>query len=220
MTNEYNMLVKLTKKMELDSWQEINVETEISWEFFWKLCVYHKVIGFIFPKLEFLKMSMPQDILNKWKEWRKKTLNTNCLQREAYSELLAHIDFPVILLKGAWLTDFLYGRDDIRSSLDVDILFDIKNKQSLTTELEKLGYVQGNFDKDKCSIIDASREDILYKELYTHELLPFIKIENTIPVCIDCNFKFSWCGSKQYKAPGAEFSYYLKYSKTYENDRL
>ena len=100
----------------------------------------------------------------------------------------------VAFLKGIQTSEKYYEEPWIRYYSDVDILV----AREMIPEVEKLfyqlGYVFGHL-KDNGEIHHATREEILYQKLFTHEIYNLVKKENdNVFINVDINFLFSWKG--------------------------
>lgn len=100
---------------------------------------------------------------------------------------------PYAVVKGAVLSDRIYGKTYYRSSGDIDILVSPKHIDFVTQTLKKNGFIQGRIKEE---IIERyKREELLYHKLYTHQLAPFIK-SSRLSLCpfinIDVNFSVLW----------------------------
>lgn len=102
-----------------------------------------------------------------------------------------------VFLKGLPLSNFFYSNISHRNFSDIDILVD-ENQLDIIEELMlDNNYKYGYFNKEKP--VYVSREQILFKRTFTHELQNMIKIfHNSILTNIDINFKFSWIGNNKY----------------------
>lgn len=116
----------------------------------------------------------------------------------------------IIGIKGIWLNNCVYKNDYMRRSADIDLIFDFKKSNKIKQVLNKLKFIQGDYVNKEIKV--ASRDMILYQELYTHELYQYIKIKKGYPLCLDCNFKFSWRGTKKFQFPDPNFNELIKFS--------
>lgn len=188
---------------------------KIDWEKLWELCEFHKVVGFVFYNMLINCVNIPEEIKERANNWFEKTKKINELQRAEFCSLAEQMKENIFAIKGIWLTNCLYKTDLVRRGMDIDIVFNKKEKKELEDYLCERGYVQGIFDYIEKRIVLATREEILYQELYTHELYQYIKLIDNVPIRLDCNFKFSWCGEKSYLAPNPDWKYLCQNSTQY-----
>jgi len=208
---EYAFLLNCTRQYYDNGIQPIET-IDFDWGYFWDLCVFHKVVGIVFGNLKHCNLQIPDLIQEKVNNWQQETQKRNRLQQSEFIKVMRHMDNPVLVMKGFWLTHFLYKSDFIRRSADIDILFDIEDKDELKKVLEQFGYIQSDYDYQNNRIIKASREKVIYQEMFTHELYQYIKMVEDVPVCFDCNFKFSWQGVKDFAVPDLTFDIALSNS--------
>lgn len=219
MEKEAKLLIESTRK-----WNTVgeysNLIQDIDWNYFWELCVFHKVVGIAFQNLYKNAIEIPEYIEERVSKWQEETIRVNSIQRDEYSKLSQKMGDRIIALKGIWLINFLYESDASRRSEDIDLMFLKRQKTQLDECLKKEGYVQGIYDYKDAKIIEASRNEILYHEIYTHETYPYIKLVDNIPIYFDCNFKFSWYGAKTYSPPQPEVEDLLEKAVFYEKNSL
>lgn len=127
---------------------------------------------------------------------RKKVIESNSIQIKIAEQLC--YDFienkiSVLFLKGLPLLINHYNKIYQRYFGDIDILIDKSNIKKVELLLSKKGYQYGNFNGNK--VVLASKEEILFQKMYTHEIFNMVKVINRGYVSnIDVNFKFSWVG--------------------------
>jgi len=102
-------------------------------------------------------------------------------------EKLKGVDFDYAFLKGTWLSLELYS-DCERTSKDFDILINSKDISKLQGILLSCGYIQGWASSDYCSIVPATRRQIIESRLNYGETVPFVKLVGGISVSVDINF--------------------------------
>jgi hypothetical protein len=126
---------------------------------------------------------------------KKKIIFENEIYLDIISEIIhefqkKHIKF--VLVKGLPLMLYIYKERHHRYFADIDILTDKSQINEIERILKNMGYVYGNIINNM--IIPASRENIIFQRMFTHELHNMVKFINEIPCNIDVNFKFSWDG--------------------------
>ena len=128
----------------------------------------------------------------------KRDIERNC---KHYEKLVKEIGnrFQVdrikfVFLKGIVLSQTLYKKNYHRSYGDMDILVLEKDIEKVSTILKEKGFQQGDYDKIKKKVILASRKQIVFQRMYTHEIYNFVRIQGGFVENIDINFNFSWNG--------------------------
>jgi hypothetical protein len=107
------------------------------------------------------------------------------------AQLLAEKNITYAVLKGPVLAQAIYDNPSKRTYVDIDILIKKSDADAVTTLLKEQGYIQGRFDKEKARIVPASRKDLLWCSMYTHQLYPFIKvIDQCLLAEVDVQTKF------------------------------
>lgn len=117
-------------------------------------------------------------------------------------------EIPYAVVKGAVLSNRIYGESYFRTSSDIDLLIDPKNIECVIRILKKFGFVQGKAKDD--TIEKFTREELVYYKIYTHQLAPFEKktdLALSPVVNIDINFAILWGESNQI----IEMEEYLSY---------
>ena len=132
--------------------------SDINWEKFIELAIYHRVYPLIYPKLkkmniEWIPKQVCQSLL--W-EYQQNTFKMLLLsgEMEQISKLLSENNLRLLFLKGPAIAADLYGDISLRTSKDLDILIQITDLEKVDTLLLDLGYqrevnIIENFDKKK-----------------------------------------------------------------------
>jgi len=121
--------------------------------------------------------------------------NRYTLCKEVLQELS---EIPYAIIKGAVLSDRIYGKPYYRSSGDIDLLVAPKYTTHVKEILNNNGFIQGRV-KDG-TLEEYTREEILYYKLQTHQLASFEKKTDSV-LCpflnLDVNFGILWGESGQ-----------------------
>lgn len=117
-----------------------------------------------------------------------------------------------ILLKGNGIANSYYHKPYHRQFDDIDILIDYADSQKAVQSVKELGYVQGWYWEDR--IKKATRKEILYQQLYTHELFNMVKMYGNFESNVDINHKFGWLGVDGEKYKKILFDYLYSMRKT------
>lgn len=123
--------------------------------------------------------------------------------RERYREIsffLEKTKLPYAIIKGAVLSEALYGDSFLRISGDIDFLVDRSHCEDFKYSLLYNGFIQGRIKDNK--IIPYTREELLYYSVSTHQIAPYVKqINNSIIpyINIDVNFDIYW-GEYEHKS--------------------
>ena len=112
------------------------------------------------------------------------------------SPILQNADFPYALLKGAFLTLFLYPKGH-RTSNDIDVLISNENVSTLQSLLLQNGFTQGHVSKSSGEVVPASRKEIIESKMNYGETVPFIKLMEGYPLEVDINFSLDYKPSKE-----------------------
>ena len=107
-------------------------------------------------------------------------------------------DIKYAIIKGAVLSNSIYGTPFYRISGDIDILISPKDASKVTEILINEGFQQGKIHNEK--ITASSREERIYHKLYTHQLSSFQKKTDFLLcpfITIDINFDITWGEEKQ-----------------------
>ena len=126
---------------------------------------------------------------------KKKFLNRQAVQArvETCKPFFEKICFPYTVIKGPVLSMRAYQDIAVRSSGDVDILIQHADVEECTNLLWEQGFRQGYVREKK--IFPFSRKEILFHNIYTHQLAPFIKQSKSIfcpYINVDINTNVYW----------------------------
>ena len=102
-------------------------------------------------------------------------------------------DIPYAHIKGAALSERIYGNPAYRMSGDIDLLVTPEYSDKVKSVLLENGFVQGRLSGDK--IVPYSRRELIYQKSFSHQLAQFIKAtgSNICPfVCVDVNLDIVW----------------------------
>lgn len=133
-----------------------------------------------------------------------------------------------VFLKGLPLVLTKYKNGWCRYFADLDVLMPIKDAKKGAELLNKEGYQFGFQDKcgisgfiQPASIRVASKEEIYFKEIFTHELCNLIKqYEDGFMSNVDINFEFSWQGFKKERTSNIPFKLIKNKIKIAEYNRV
>lgn len=118
------------------------------------------------------------------------------------------IDIPYVVIKGEPLSILAYGTCGMREYGDVDILVDKKNLKKIEIILQNNDYKM-EYNKN----LLTEHESRFIPLLYSHQLLPYQKIQNRMIYRIDLNFDIFW---GEYKGKRVDMDEFL--SDTIEMD--
>jgi hypothetical protein len=115
------------------------------WNRFASISVDRAASPLILQKFPFLTNAhlLPDFALNKLKQARLKTLSRNMVLTEHFRQVVqafAALGIPVIALKGAYLSNWLYQDIGLRQFSDLDLLVPEKDGIRAVEELRRLGY--------------------------------------------------------------------------------
>jgi hypothetical protein len=106
------------------------------------------------------------------------------------SKILGSADFQYALLKGAYLTPFLYEIGH-RTSNDIDILVADENVSKVQKLLLNNGFVQGHLSAQG-DIVLATRKEIIDSKMNNGETVPFLKQIDGEVLEVDVNFSLDF----------------------------
>lgn len=109
------------------------------------------------------------------------------------------VDFAV--LKGGYLIQDVYKNKNERKMSDIDILVRKEDTAIVSELLMNYGFIQGKYCKETDEIVVLSKEEVMLKKLFTHELAEFVMKSEDYTINLDVNFCFSWNGYQGYSLP-------------------
>lgn len=107
----------------------------------------------------------------------------------------------VPILKGNLLASIVYPCIETRVFNDLDMLMQLNDVAPVTKALEEIGYIQGHYDKETNTIVEATRKEKILQQVASHELQEFQKIGDGKFVKIveaDVNHDILWKGNCPY----------------------
>lgn len=122
-------------------------------------------------------------------------------------------EIPYAVIKGAVLSERIYGSPAMRKSGDIDLLISPDDLDVVKRILKNHGGVQGCVSGDK--IIPYTRAELVYQKTYTHQAAAFVKAtDNRICpfVNVDVNLDIYWGESKVH----ADMREFLSHTETTE----
>ncbi len=114
-------------------------------------------------------------------------------------------NIPYAVIKGAVLSDQIYGNSAYRTSGDIDLLIAPDNVQEVKSILKKHGFIQGYVNGN--DIVPYSRQELIYQKAFTHQMAAFVKPTGVMLfpfVNIDVNLDIFW-GESERKADMQSF---------------
>ena len=120
----------------------------------------------------------------------------NAAVKERYKAcipLFSQTEIPYAIIKGAVLSQAMYGDPLLRSSGDIDILIRRQDADAVKNLLLSSGFVQGRVTED--GILPFSRREILFQTAMSHQTAPYVK-ETGNRLCpyinVDINMDILW----------------------------
>jgi hypothetical protein len=123
------------------------------------------------------------------------------------SEILREFEkynLVVPILKGNLLASTVYPALEARIFNDLDLLMKIEDVGPVTKALEGIGYIQGHYDEEKKTIVEATRKEKMLQQMASHELQEFQKLGDSAfakLIQADVNHDILWKGNCPYKIP-------------------
>lgn len=106
-------------------------------------------------------------------------------------------EIPYAVIKGAVLSERIYGSPAMRKSGDIDLLVAQDDLDAVKKILKKHGFIQGRVTDDR--IVPYTRAELVYQKTYTHQAAAFVKSTDNrmCPfVNVDVNLDIFWGESK------------------------
>lgn len=162
--------------------------------------IYLKLINSIFNNVMTIEDKSIADILSYHRllGYFNSSNNEEKLILEKYTEELKPIfeeldakKIRFIALKAFSLFDY-YENLNIRQFNDIDLLVDPQRIDEIIKIIQKQGYKFGHINYSNMSFVEATRNEILFSRLNTHEIIKLIKKRDNIYIKIDINFLFQW----------------------------
>lgn len=146
LSKELELLIRLVRIEDIETVHSENQDyfTEIDWNRFLKLAIYHRVYPLIYLKLKNIGENLiPLYIIQALeKEYKMNILKMLHLsgEMEKISKLFTDNGIQVIFLKGPVVAYNLYGDISLRTSKDLDILIQINDLEKAENLLLSFGY--------------------------------------------------------------------------------
>lgn len=160
----------------------------------WEIIKYHRLNLLAMSCLDMKRFLSEKEYLQLLeKKNETMVINTNVInEMKKIHKVLNREHVNYVILKGVSLMLNTYPKIYQRYFCDVDILVDYEKLDKVTDILHEFGYIQGKLEDNQ--IVPASRKEILYQKLHTHEIYQMVKIQDGMLYEIDINFLFSWNG--------------------------
>ena len=104
---------------------------------------------------------------------------------------------PYAVVKGAVLSQAVYGDCGLRASGDIDLLMDRRDIDEVEAVLAGNGFIQGRVTDE--GVVPFTRKELLFQTALSHQTAPFIK-RTTNPLCpyvnVDINLAILWGESR------------------------
>lgn len=107
-------------------------------------------------------------------------------------------NIPYAVIKGAVLSNEIYGSPKYRMSGDIDLLIAPEDADRVKAILTDHGFVQGRVEND--TIVPYTRQELIYQRTFTHQTAAFVKPTGgkLCPfVNVDVNLDIFWGESKR-----------------------
>ena len=152
------------------NWQEIIIKGKL-----------HRILPLIYYHLKRLDKN---DIPNKELKYLKQNYQNILMRNRIYFKELRKLIYcfkeeriKVVLLKGGFLSEYVYKDIGLRPFSDIDILIERKSMKKAKNIMGKLGFVEGKFNKIEKKIEEFSKSQKIINERYTGHL-EFVKYDN------------------------------------------
>ena len=204
MPREYDYILRVASRfMGMNTLKEDKEQIlELDWDVVVYQAILHKMVPILFDDLK--KTKLVQCINNTLYYFLRNYvsyimyLDSNIFELAFEISIRSQLEgIKVFIVKGPILMDYLYGGNNYRVFNDIDLLVEKKNVPKVKKILCELGYVQGHYSKEDNTIRVATRQEIVQKEMGSHETVEFHKSLNGInmmDIVVDINSSFSWKG--------------------------
>jgi len=209
LTAEQQFIVTCSKARLNDAdraWLKQHTQAGLDWREVLHQAVAHRTLNLITHHLRELEVfgSLERDLRNLMELHRLAIASRN---RSYIGELrviareFEKVGVKAALVKGGLLASTLYPSIETRYFNDLDFVVNIKDVTPITAALERVGYVQGQFDAKNHAIVAATRRQKIFHQTSSHELQEFLKLSDhpLVPVIeVDINHSILWVGNCPY----------------------
>ncbi len=201
---------------------------KMNWENVFSQAIKHRILPIVY--CDMLKNNYLKYINNNWYKALltiyNNSINLNKLllcQAIDLSKQILKKNISACIIKGPVLSVYLYEGEGVRPYSDLDILVMKNFLNDMKSIIKEQKYVQGKYDKKENKIIEATRSEIIQREMFTHESVEFHKIlylPFPYDSVIDLNHGVSWKGNKFNQVPeGLTAEILLHDRKEYNYDK-
>ena len=163
-------------------------------------CIHHRVVPLVWKNLERLNLT------GRLESTVRRSMRSVCAdilrRNQSYYQEIQEINhsfgqagIQALMLKGAVLAPLIYQDIALREFGDIDYLIRLEDAPRIKELLSRLGYAQGRYDPQTRQVIHATRQEILYRQMHTHELVEFVKPNPDHPgfaFMVDLNHSIFW----------------------------
>lgn len=156
-----------------------------------EILMYHRLIGHLYKYLNkgLLNKNIVESVSNNY--YIQKNLHEKYMQEvRKITACFNSNHIRYIFIKGFSL--FNYYEQYTREFNDVDVIIDSKDIGNAINLLNNLGYVFGTINNNSNVVKLATRQEILFSRINTHEIFQLIKKVDNIYIKLDVNFLFQW----------------------------
>lgn len=174
---------------------ELIENNNVNWELFVGKAMFNRVNGTIYLNIRMF-VGIPREVrmsLELMYYAQREKEKEHLAEIKAISELFEKNSIKHVFLKGSVLNSVVFPLGT-RISNDTDILVNAKDLKLVEKLLPELGYCQGRYNRITDSIDKSSLKQKMFLRLNTHEIAPFVRINNTglsHVETVDINFKLS-----------------------------
>lgn len=205
-------IIKLASKPMCDSedLSKINIlcKEKIDWGYLFYIMLHHRITAIVYSNLERASSLMTIE------KHVRRAMKTECIriaeknklllnEINNINDMLAKNNIYFVNIKGAILAHRLYPSTNFREFTDIDLLIKKEDAVAVSKCLNKLGYIQGQYDFNSNTIKPYTRKEIIKKAINSHESAEFVKLANSrffSSVIVDLNYNIIW--NEHYKKDG------------------
>ena len=204
MCRESKLIILLSdfyaKEEQINEIKEI-INYDINWGLFLYYAVHNRIVGIVFYNLrKYELLEFVENQVRKSLELINQGIKNNntIMNKEICNicKIFKNKNIDYVLLKGGILSNTIYPNIEFRQYGDIDFLVDKKDIPKVVNVLNDLNYKQGKLNHNSNKIIEVSKRERIFHQLYTHELVDFYRIDSEQTIFnIDINHSLAWRGT-------------------------
>lgn len=156
------------------------LKRELDWQYIFNVTVKNKIHLLVFKHLQ--SFDIEDEQYARLENIMRDLIYVNGIKNELkYHELNTFYKtisdkIKIVPVKGAYMIKEIYHDYGIRGTNDFDFLINREDVQVLDSELKKLGFIQGKYNKKDNSVEMFSPEKRMLYKMKMYNLLPYVKV--------------------------------------------